>query len=209
MSVPAGIRTRDHRIILPQDAVREDEHRCPLCARILGLYWNFRHEPEFRHQRVSVQCDPEALARECACRLLTQACNDNAAGGQALSIVTPCAVCDTAFEALLAPGSFSGATYKSMVGPVVCDVVGLRAGFPALVIELVSERQAVRPPVTDPGMHWIVLNIDDVVHDPTRWRPLKANLKPMRCPTCRGPAGTSEDTSLVKHDVERGPTPLV
>lgn len=165
-------------------------YKCPCCSSVLTLKAGEVNVKHFSH-RSDTNCAGESYEHETAKLLIAKVLNDLVDYPQEskpVTLVCSCECCSSNFPITLPKDSFSGADVEHSVGRFVCDVVAMKAGTPALAIEVHQTNPVNSDKAFGLPIPWIELEAKAIIQNPHEWHPSQSgNLKPVLrlCQRCR------------------------
>lgn len=175
----------EERIYSPATAEKDGNYSCPACGEPVIFKQGEIRIAHFAH-KVSDICSQETITHKTAKLLVQKAVREWRSGkGNSPTLQRACQICGTSISQLL-PGKVDSAVLEfRLADGWIADVALLVGEIAQAAVEIrvthaVDEIKANRLPVP-----FIELDGYEVIENPTVWKPITDNFKPLTCDKCK------------------------
>ena len=159
-------------------------YKCPCCFEILVHRAGEIRAKHFAHP-ASSNCSLESVIHVTAKKLIQCVIVENSKGNQTITLENHCHNCGVVFSTNIPNRTFSNAGSEIRIGNYICDVVGYRGDSIGLAIEIHNTHEVDSAKAQNLQAHWVELNAEDVIKNPSKWVPTQSNLKDSYCIGCK------------------------
>lgn len=170
-------------LVSASNASKGQTYFCPSCNSKLVLRIGGIRVKHFAHP-ASSSCNQESILHLTAKKLIEAVIHENSSSRAEINLRSKCYQCGVKFNKTLPYRTFTSAKQEVAVSDYICDVVGYRDNEIALGIEILNTHQVDSNKAKGLPIHWIELNAESVLGNPTQWSPIQSRLKNTYCKRC-------------------------